>query len=261
MRYGLIGCGMMGGEHIRNLHLLRDAHISALADPDDYMLDAAKTLSASQPKIFSDYRDLLAADDFDALIIAAPNDLHHGIMKDALGLGKPVLCEKPLCTTSADCYDLIRLAGNTPVWVAMEYRFMPPVQRLLGCLQDGSVGKTHMLAIREHRFPFLEKIGDWNRFNRRTGGTMIEKCCHFWDLMRLILKSDPVRIYASAAMDVNHRTESYDGETPDIIDNGFVVIDFANGMRGMLDLCMFGEGAAYQEEISVTGDAGRVEAL
>jgi myo-inositol 2-dehydrogenase / D-chiro-inositol 1-dehydrogenase len=54
-----------------------------------------------------------------------------------------------------------------------------------------------MLTIREHRFPFLEKVGDWNRFNRNTGGTLVEKCCHFFDLMRLILRDDPVRVMAS----------------------------------------------------------------
>ena len=111
-----------------------------------------------------------------------------------------------------------------------------------------------MLAIREHRFPFLPKVGDWNRFARRTGGTLVEKCCHFFDLMRLIAEDEPVRVYASGAMDVNHRDERYGGETPDILDNAFVIVDFRSGVRAMLDLCMFAEGAYWQEEIAATGD-------
>ena len=47
---------------------------------------------------------------------------------------------------------------------------------------------------------------------------------------------------------------------PDIIDNAYVVVDFANGARGMLDLCMFGEGSRWQEIVSVSGDKGRVDA-
>ena len=94
----------------------------------------------------------------------------------------------------------------------------------------------------------------------RTGGTLVEKCCHFWDLMRLTLKSDPVRVFASAAADVNHRDERYDGKKPDIIDNAFVTVEFENGARGMLDLCMFAEGSYWQEVISVTGEKGRVDA-
>ena len=54
-------------------------------------------------------------------------------------------------------------------------------------MHGGRVGTLQMLSIREHRFPFLPKVGDWNRFSRNTGGTMVEKCCHFFDLMRLII--------------------------------------------------------------------------
>jgi myo-inositol 2-dehydrogenase/D-chiro-inositol 1-dehydrogenase len=63
------------------------------------------------------------------------------------------------------------------------------------------------------------------------------------------------------AADVNFRDERYDGRTPDIIDNGFVVVDFDNGVRGMLELCMFAEGSRWQEAISVIGDSAKAEAL
>jgi predicted dehydrogenase len=138
---------------------------------------------------------------------------------------------------------------------------MPPVQRLLAALDQGATGAPRMVAIREHRFPFLPKVDAWNRFNARTGGTLVEKCCHFWDLMRLILRSDPVRVYASAGVDVNHRDERYAGGIPDIVDNAFVVVDFENGTRGMLDLCMFAEGSHWQEQIAVTGPNARCEAF
>ena len=136
---------------------------------------------------------------------------------------------------------------------------MPPVQALLDAVRTGEAGRLQMLSIREHRFPFLPKVGDWNRFSRRTGGTLVEKCCHFFDLMRLILRSEPVRVYASGAMDVNHRDERYGGEAPDILDNAYVIVDFADGTRALLDLCMFCEGSYWQEAIAATGDRGKVE--
>jgi predicted dehydrogenase len=117
-----------------------------------------------------------------------------------------------------------------------------------------------MLAIREHRYPFLDKVGAWNRFNARTGGTLVEKCCHFFDLMRLLLKADPVRVYASGGADVNHRQETYPEGRPDILDNAFVVVDFEGGARAMLDLCMFAEGALWQERITLTGELAQLEA-
>ena len=262
IRYGVIGSGMMGQEHIRNIHLLPGAEVAAVADLDEGMRKAASALAGPDTAEFSAVGDLLSADMCDAYVIAAPNDTHHPILLDAMPGNKPLLIEKPLCTTSADCRDVIAKAnGRTaPIWVAMEYRYMPPVARLLEELETGRAGAPRMMAIREHRFPFLPKISDWNRFNKRTGGTLVEKCCHFWDLMRLVMKSDPVRVFASGAADINHQDEVYDGATPDILDNAFVVLDFENGSRGMLDLCMFAEGSYWQEVISVTGEHARLDA-
>jgi predicted dehydrogenase len=62
-------------------------------------------------------------------------------------------------------------------------------------------------------------------------------------------------------MDVNFLDERYAGRRPDILDNAFVTVEFANGVRGMLDLCMFAEGSYWQESISATGDKARVDAL
>ncbi len=262
IRYGLIGSGMMGQEHIRNINLLGGCEVAAVADPDEGMRALSVQTSGGTAKPYSDYKEMISKGDLDALVIVSPNDTHHAILMDILETPLPILCEKPLCTTSVYCREVLAKAENraAPVWVAMEYRYMPPVQRLLAEIGKGATGTPRMMAIREHRFPFLPKVGDWNRFNVRTGGTLVEKCCHFWDLMRLTLKSDPVRVYASAAADVNHRDERYDGKKPDIIDNAFVTVEFENGARGMLDLCMFAEGSYWQEVISVTGEKGRVDA-
>ena len=118
-----------------------------------------------------------------------------------------------------------------------------------------------MLSIREHRFPFLQKVDDWNRFNKNTGGTLVEKCCHFFDLMRRIIGSEPVRVMASAGRDVNHLDESYNGDVPDILDNAYVIFDFKNGARALLDLCMFAEASRHNEELCAIGETGKVECL
>jgi myo-inositol 2-dehydrogenase/D-chiro-inositol 1-dehydrogenase len=261
LRYGLIGSGEMGQEHIRNVALVEGASIVAIADPNDGMRSDAARL-ADGVDVYADHKQMLSADVCDAYIIATPNDTHHDVMLDVLAAGKPILCEKPLCTTTAECRDLIAHAQrmSAPVWVAMEYRFMAPVERLLKEVAAGTAGEARMIAIREHRHPFLHKVGNWNRFRQRTGGTLVEKCCHFWDLMRLALRSDPIRVYASAGMGANHLDERYDGQAPDITDNAFVIVDFRDGTRGMLDLCMFAEGSAWQEVISVTGTRARIDA-
>ena len=261
-RYAIIGSGNMGQEHMRNLALIPDATVTAIADPDTGMREKAAALAGPEVRAFEDPRDLLAADIADALVIATPNHTHVDHLIPALETGLPIMVEKPLCTTIEDCQAVLAAANgrSAPVWVAMEYRYMPPVARLIEEVRAGTIGRLRMLAIREHRFPFLTKVGDWNRFARNTGGTMVEKCCHFFDLMRVIVDSEPVRVYASGAQDVNHLDERYDGRTPDMVDNAYAIVDFEGGARAMLDLCMFAEISRDQEEIAAVGDRGKVEA-
>ena len=261
MKYGIIGSGMMGQEHMRNIALVPGTQITAIADTDAQMRDQAQALAPSATA-FADFRDLIAADLCDAYVVATPNFHHHEVMRDLIPARKPILCEKPLCTTLPHCRELLDLAQrhDTPVWVAMEYRYMPAMDRLLSELRKGAAGPARTIAIREHRFPFLEKVADWNRFAQNTGGTLVEKCCHFFDLMRLALGQEPMRVFASGAMDVNFLDEKYDGQTPDILDNAYAIVDFDGGARGMLDLCMFAEGTRWQEVVTVTGDIGQVEA-
>lgn len=262
VRYGIIGCGMMGQEHLRNIALVPEASVAAIVEPDAGMRAEAAALAPGA--VFHDSMDAVITDPaVNCILIASPNHLHLSQMERIAALRPlPVLVEKPLFTNPADAARVAALADSfpAPVWVAMEYRYMPPVAHLIRQAADAT-GGIRMLTIREHRFPFLEKVGDWNRFNRNTGGTLVEKCCHFFDLMRLICAADPVRVMASGGQAVNHLDEAYGGETPDIWDHAYVIVDFANGLRAMLELCMFAEGARYQEEISAVGPSGKIECL
>jgi predicted dehydrogenase len=262
IRYGIIGCGMMGQEHLRNIALLPQAEVVAIFEPDAAMRAEAARFTPGAV-LMDSIADLLAVEAVNCLLIASPNFLHLAQLEQIARIRPlPVLCEKPLFTDPADAPRLAALRAGypAPIWVAMEYRYMPPVAHLLREAQ-GATGGVRMLTIREHRFPFLSKVGDWNRFNSQSGGTLVEKCCHFFDLMRLVMGCDPVRVMASAAQDVNHKDETVAGRTPDIWDNAYVIVDFENGARAMLELCMFAEGSRYQEEISAVGPTGKIECL
>ena len=266
VRYGLVGTGMMGVEHLANLAITPGAVVTAIADPVAASLDWARTAlgdRATGAMAFDDAAQLAASGLVDAVIVASPNHTHRAVLATLFAAGLDILCEKPLATTIDDARWIVAQAEASQgiFWTAMEYRYMPPAAAFIAQIHDGSIGTLRMLSIREHRFPFLEKVGDWNRFARNTGGTMVEKCCHFFDLMRLITRSEAVRVYCSGAMDVNHVDESYAGERPDIIDNSYTVVDFASGARAMLDLSMFADGAENQEEITAVGDDARLDVL
>ena len=261
INYGMIGCGMMGHEHLQNIALLEGTNVSVIFEPNpDMALSASRRVPSAM--LAASFEDLLDFPNLDCLVITSPNYCHlEQMLRIAQKRPLPLLVEKPLFTSPEDQTAILEFIKTypLPVWVAMEYRYMPPVKAFTEKV-DSVTGGVKMLTIREHRFPFLNKIGDWNRFNDKTGGTFVEKCCHFFDLMRLIIKSEPVRIMASAGQDANHLNESYAGRVPDILDNGYVIVDFANGARAMLELCMFAEGAEYQEEISAVGPKGKLEA-
>jgi predicted dehydrogenase len=255
---------MMGQEHIMNLNLTDGAQLVAISDPHEPSREEALKIAAlknSDVRAYATHQEMLTAEELGAVIIASPNFTHIDVLRDLLPRDIAILCEKPLCTTIEDAQEITHAVNNREAlfWTGLEYRYMPPVQEFVQRLHMGITGKVRMLYVREHRFPFLPKIGDWNRFNKNTGGTLVEKCCHFFDLMRHLLQDEPVRIFASGGQDVNHREERYDGKAPDILDNAYVIIDFAGGTRAVLDLCMFAEGAEEQEEIYAVGDKGRLE--
>jgi len=265
IRVGVIGTGMMGCEHIRNVNALEGAVVSAVSDPHSTSLGWARDNlgdRSAEVTAFGDHRDLLASGLVDAVIVASPNHTHVDVLADVLRTNVPVLVEKPLCTTIDDCRRVVDLAESRAAitWVGLEYRYMAPVAGLLNTVHSGSLGDLKMVSIREHRFPFLVKVDDWNRFSVNTGGTLVEKCCHFFDLMNLIVGRSPVRVMASGGQDVNHLDEVYDGRRSDILDNAFVIVDYANGVRASLDLCMFAEASRQEQEIRVVGSLGKVEA-
>jgi predicted dehydrogenase len=266
VRVGVIGTGMMGCEHLKNFMGIPNVSITAISDPNEKPRSWAElTLGDSWKGVqaFSDHRDLLASGAVDAVVVASPNFTHKSILEDVFQTSLPVLVEKPMCTTVEDCITIVEAQKKRSAitWVGLEYRYMAPIAELVRQVHSGAIGDLKMLAIREHRFPFLVKVDNWNRFSKNTGGTLVEKCCHFFDLMNLVVGSRPVRVMASGGQDVNHLDEIYNGERSDILDNAYVVVEYDNGVRTMLDLSMFAEGSRNEQEICAVGTTGKAEAF
>jgi predicted dehydrogenase len=107
----------------------------------------------------SSLEDVVTAEDVDCLVITSPNFRHAEQLQQIAGLRPlPLLLEKPACTNLEDVRALQTLASHypAPIWVAMEYRYMPPVARLAEEVHSqANTGPVTLLSIREHRFPFL----------------------------------------------------------------------------------------------------------
>ena len=261
IKYGIIGAGTMAREHILNISLIDNAEVVALSDPHEDSLNQCKEILKTNVSCFKRHQEMIKENIVDVYLISSPNFTHIDILKDVIKTKKHILVEKPLCTNTKDCLEIKKLTKDYPsvFWTAMEYRYMPPVSKFIKEIHNNTIGDLKILTIREHRFPFLKKINDWNRFEKNTGGTLVEKCCHFFDLMRLIVGSNPISVYASGGQDVNHLDEEYNGKKPDIIDNAYVIVNFENGARSMLELCMFAENSDMQEELVAIGHKGKIE--
>ena len=149
IRYGIIGCGSMGREHIENLKAMGGATVTALADSHAASTAAALALfDGAAPQVFGDHRELLASGLCDAVVIATPNHTHIEVMRDALATSLHILVEKPLVTRMDDGVEMLRLARGRHgiVWVAHEYRYMPPVAEMIRMTHGGEVGRVHQIG-------------------------------------------------------------------------------------------------------------------
>ena len=82
VRFGIIGSGMMGREHIRNLRLLPNARLTALADPVASSLDSALAEAADPAvKTYDSAQALAASGKVDAVIVASPNFTHREVLE------------------------------------------------------------------------------------------------------------------------------------------------------------------------------------
>ncbi|MGR3544852.1 MAG: Gfo/Idh/MocA family protein, partial [Paracoccus sp. (in: a-proteobacteria)] len=130
--YGIIGCGMMGQEHLRNIALLDNAAVGAIFEPDALMRVRAAQF-APDARFVDNLDALLDIPEIDCLLIASPNFRHvEQLQAIARRRPLPVLVEKPLFTDPdhAAAVDAFAASYPAPVWVAMEYRYMPPIARL-----------------------------------------------------------------------------------------------------------------------------------
>ena len=99
IKYGIIGCGMMGQEHLRNIALLSDVEASVIYEPDAGMRAAAADLAPMATFADSEL-DVLNAPDIDCLLVVSPNHEHLRQLECALDAPhRPLLWKNP-CTPS-----------------------------------------------------------------------------------------------------------------------------------------------------------------
>lgn len=259
----VIGTGTIGQEHMRVAATLGRASIHGIFDTSVQSLDVAEAgyRQYSAEKLVR-YEDLEAAcmdPAADALFICTPNFTHFDVLQTALKSGKPIFLEKPMATSLADAARIVEQANNYSsfIQIGLQYRYKAQyVEAFHEALARKSLGAIKTISMSEYRPPFLDKVAQWNKFNEYSGGTLVEKCCHYFDLINLLAESAPHRVYASGGQAVNFLDFESQGKKSDIDDHGFVTIDYANGVRASFTLNMFCPD--FYEELVISGDEGRL---
>jgi len=260
----IIGTGINGQEHMRVTEFEGRGSINGIYDPNPGSVRAAKAIMKEMGKDLVIYDDLVSACNdpkVDALIISTPNYTHREVLDVAIQSGKHILLEKPMATTLKDAYHIMQLAEQYEAvfQIGLQYRYKSIYREaVFEALDRKSLGDIKQITIQEHRIPFLDKVGQWNKFSEYSGGTLVEKCCHYFDLFNLFAQAKPVRVFAVGDQSVNFKDFEKNGKKSDIIDQAFVIVEYENGVKANFNLCMF--APMFYEEMVLCGTKGRLQA-
>jgi predicted dehydrogenase len=149
LRLGLVGCGNIMRIHIRGLAAeQKDVAVAWLCDVDENQIDlAAKALgklNSSKPRRTSNFEDVLADDQVDAVIIATPHQWHAPMALSAMRAGKDVYLEKPISHVFAEGTLLIAAAKESGriLQQGSQMRSSPVTQKAGQLLRDGIIGEV-----------------------------------------------------------------------------------------------------------------------
>lgn len=264
-KFNVVGTGSMGQEHIKTTLMEGRATIHGVFDPHMPSAEAAQKVAEEhspgiQLKIYDSLYECCHDPAIDGIIIATPNFSHIEILAEAVPSGKHLLLEKPVATTVSDAYKSMQLAQNHEgvFQVGLQYRYKPGYSEAIHeVIERETIGNVKTLNMVEHRMPFLDKVNQWNKFTKYSGDTMVEKCCHYFDLLNKFADSKPKTVYAVGSKAVNFTDFERDGEESDILDNGMVIVTYENGVTASFQLCMF--APMFYEELVICGDEGRLK--
>jgi predicted dehydrogenase len=211
------------GSYAQILAQLPTAEIVVIADDDEVRgRDAAGRFGVA---FTSDYREALARDDVDAVVICSENARHAELTIAAAKAGKHVLCEKPLATTMADAEAMIAACAEAAVKLqtAFPVRFSAPAVAFRDAIRAGRVGTPLAVIARN---PGTCPMGWFVDPDLAGGGAVMDHTVHVIDVLRHVFDAEVTEVYAEAD------TRIYD--IP-VDDTGLVMFRMSNGLRGSLD--------------------------
>jgi predicted dehydrogenase len=257
IRIGLVGCGGIMGAHLPGWRSVKGrAEVTAACDVKrENALRRAQELGGNA-KIYTDWKQMLAEQEVDAVDIALPHRLHRDAIVDAAEAGKHILTEKPLCTTLEEAKDIESAvkASGVILMCAHNQMFQPAPRTARQWVKDGKVGRVFSLRTVDC---FL--IGDrldkaawgWRGSAAESGGgCALDTGYHPTYLLVSIANSEPIEVVSFTA---NYNQPSLDAE-----DTAQTMVRFANGAVGTLQTSWGHPWPHGQWQFHVIGEKGQI---
>jgi len=228
----VIGAGDMGRKHAQCWAQIEEAHLIAVADPDEER--AAKSRDDHGfDQAFTDWREALDQPGINAVSVCVPSAYHRECAVAAMERGYHVLCEKPLAVREEDALAILQAAEAADVKFAVGFckRFSNLIRTLRDLVQDGRIGRPTFYRFCtgwEIRFKL------WIMDRNLGGGPIVDFACHYFDQWRYIFGSDPVRVKASG-LTFSHGAEELPGVEPEV-DTATVLVEYDSGDVGMISV-------------------------
>ncbi len=192
IRVGVIGAGRFAVDcHIPGLQAHPHAEVIALcARNHDRVTALAQRFSI--PDVYTDYRELLARPDLDAVTVATPDALHYEVTMAALAAGKHVFCEKPLAMSVEEGRAMTTAAENAGLvgMTAFTFRYSHALMTLRRLLSEGVIGAPFHVAMQVHWGGLINR-GDaltWrDQAAHSAGGIWADGASHLFDALAYVL--------------------------------------------------------------------------
>lgn len=251
LRIALIGCGGISRAHLRAMQSLGDETIRVIATCDiEQGLAQQRAQEAGALVASTDWREVIAREDVDAVDICLTHDLHAEVAIAAARAGKHILVEKPIATTLEDGWAMVRAAREAGVvlMTAFVERFEAENQRTKQLIDEGWLG-TPILAQLDHLQDVYIPEGHWARERKRLGGGAIASAgCHRLDLLRWFIGE--IEWVSAETLYAPHRME---GEVA-----GVVNLQFSCGAIATMSINWQSPYRAFYRKLWIEGTEGAV---
>ena len=249
LRFGILGCGVIGPHHAKAIAGLDDAELVAVAD--EVPEQAGNLADEYDCARYDDLSDLLSDDDIDAICICTPSGMHAEEAIAALEAGKHVVIEKPVDITleAVDRLLAVQRATDRKVAVVSQHRFDPATQAVREAAVNGEFGRltSGSAEVRWWRSQSYYDSGGWRgTWALDGGGVLMNQSIHYIDLLQWLMDS-VVEVTAYTGLLAHERIE--------VEDTAVAIVRFANGAIGTI----MATTAAYPgltARIAVHGDRG-----